>query len=1684
MKKISIVALAFLLVLQTFMGPLVANAVTSGELSQNFTIGKVDIEENGQTNIPWSFIAGNEATEKVYTFNSDLQLDKEESGQLLSASNVVIGKYTITVDGLFTVIILPNQTQDATGVMSVSSLKTEEATDIEETPAPKEAVNETKTKGTDVEEPQQIQPASDTTEEPEQDSTSEEAADNTKLPEDLASKVEEIETVTMDFLELRVGDKSIKNSEDAKDLELKKDQEAKVFYEFNMVLKKDYVKGSSFTFQLPKSVVVFNKESLSGTIKEEGEPTFDYTTNDDGLVTVIYSDEKPLLAADYNIKLDFAAKFGEFTDNDSLDQTLTIPEKGKKDIIINLPFLPSTSNNKMNKKGEVESKDGKKYINWTIWANEAGKDLKSAILKDTMGEGHDLEKDSMVVEKYKVGIDGVILSSKEVLTPNLIYNPVDNPLEFSIILDSGKYAYKITYKTEVTRPAANEIETFSNSASLVDNGTEIDKTSSTVSIKYGTPLEKKKVSGDKYKASWEIQYNYLGAQIEADKASITDVLSAESLHKIDQDSIKVYEVTVNGEGQEASKSELTLGTGYTATLSNNNKELFVDFAKSASGNSVTQAFKITYDTISTAEFITGPSTVKNTVTSTNVDSKSQPYVKEGTLDLGEGIFSKTREHIDFSNKTITWKLEINAEKDLKNLKVVDTFTEISGESYQTLLETSDGSGKYLTIEGFEPSKTTFTIQDGDSKKEDLKKGYTLLFNETISKGSKIIITYKTKFDIKANGSAYPQYGNEAKATWNGQTSSANTIKKEANYTPGETPTGKNGYKKGTFDHIEQTFDWNVAVNINKQDINGATVKDTLGLGHYITKEDFDNISIKQLNLGGNDDTGKPGVDLDDNFYNLTPIEKDGVITGFTLEFKNLDTDSSKNNQAYIINYQTKDTDNIIGQDIDNIISQGTNKQSEYTNTAEFQTTENYKYEGKVEIKNANELISKKANTNPNEETITWTVDINKSHSNLGDIELTDKPSDNQLLLKDTFKKRPYKISTDGTITYGDWEKIDPNDISISKDDGFVLKLGKLEKVGYQVEYKTFFTGANQEQFSNQATINYEGSLGENQKVDSDIQGKYAYNASSGTISSNKGTIKLHKIGYNLVTGEKVILKNVKFELYNITGKYKLAEATSDTDGNLVFEKVRYGKYIIKEVASTTPEGYLPAKDISFTMNDDSNASLEGNVNKVVEVTNEKITQAVKLTKVDANEKDNDGLYTAKLKGAMFDLYYENGTLVKVKDNDGQDKELTGLTTDDVGNIIVNNLASGKYYFKETKAPENYVLDSNEEDRKTEVFEIKDEQTKPVEITQENQRGKGKVTITKVDAADHTILLEGVEFELSNKTGFVQKGTTDARGVVEFTDVPYGKYSLKEIKAKDGYAIDYTEKEIVLDSGKNGATITETIDNHKIIHAFKLTKIDANNPSIALKDAEFKLLYKKLETDQYMIVPGKEKLITNAQGQIYEENLEPGYYQLIETKAPVGYLLDRTPMEFIIEKEQIKVLNLQKKNNRIPPVYPDNPGGGGNPDDSNKPGNPGGDENPDDSNKPDNPGGDDNPNDSNKPDNPDGDENPDDSNKPDNPDGDENPDDTSKPGIPDGDKNPDDSSKPGNSGGSEGSADSNNQETKNEIGDLNNNDGAKDEKEESSLPQTGESYPIGTFGVGMVAILIGILLWRKKKPTNH
>ena len=275
--------------------------------------------------------------------------------------------------------------------------------------------------------------------------------------------------------------------------------------------------------------------------------------------------------------------------------------------------------------------------------------------------------------------------------------------------------------------------------------------------------------------------------------------------------------------------------------------------------------------------------------------------------------------------------------------------------------------------------------------------------------------------------------------------------------------------------------------------------------------------------------------------------------------------------------------------------------------------------------------------------------------------------------------------------------------------------------------------------------------------------------------------------------------------------------------------------------------------------------------------------------------------------------------------DDQGKVLDTKSNDATGNVYFDAIAydkAGTYeYTIREKAGSNSTISYDKSEYKA-VVVVADKAGKleavvsyPESVTFENRYNEpdnGEVTLKKIDNKTGETLA-GAEFELQNEAGEVIKGfekiVTNNKGEVTITNLKAGNYQVVETKAPSGYVIDKTPIPFVI---KKEETAKKELvkENKKQTQGIFLKKADSSNQK-ALANAEF-----KLQTDSKKII--HENLTTDENGLIYLNDLEPGKYQFIETKAPQGYKIDEKPVTFEVVENESKVIELVKENDPLLP----------------------------------------------------------------------------------------------------------------------------------------------------------------------
>ena len=241
------------------------------------------------------------------------------------------------------------------------------------------------------------------------------------------------------------------------------------------------------------------------------------------------------------------------------------------------------------------------------------------------------------------------------------------------------------------------------------------------------------------------------------------------------------------------------------------------------------------------------------------------------------------------------------------------------------------------------------------------------------------------------------------------------------------------------------------------------------------------------------------------------------------------------------------------------------------------------------------------------------------------------------------------------------------------------------------------------------------------------------------------------------------LGGVQFEVRKMNGEI-IGTYTTDRYGVIRLPEVEEGWYTVTEVRAA--DGYIL---------DDTPQSVEVKDGKTatIELTNRKESNIL-IHKVDS--ATGEGLY-----GATFLLY------------DKDHRPIGQYTSDQDGYVYIEDgLEDGKYYVREIKAPEGYLLD---EELKT--FYVKYGQVS--EIRWENTAEKGQVQIVKKSKNANSInglpagtLLEGAVFEVYDKANNkVDTIVTDQNGRAASKALPLGRYTIREVKAPNYYSINPT-----------------------------------------------------------------------------------------------------------------------------------------------------------------------------------------------------------------------------------------------------------------------------------------------------
>ena len=402
--------------------------------------------------------------------------------------------------------------------------------------------------------------------------------------------------------------------------------------------------------------------------------------------------------------------------------------------------------------------------------------------------------------------------------------------------------------------------------------------------------------------------------------------------------------------------------------------------------------------------------------------------------------------------------------------------------------------------------------------------------------------------------------------------------------------------------------------------------------------------------------------------------------------------------------------------------------------------------------------------------------------------------------------------------------------------------------------------------------------------------------------------------------------------------YDVVTTKNDDDGASGYATTKplpYGVYILRE--TKTPEGYIKAPDLVFSITKDSNKA------KKIAINNDMVSAYIKMIKKDAKtgktvslngtsfkikNRETGKYVTQKVGSTTYDVFTTNS-----KNRVVLDKNYYSSDNDLKGEVVTPlKLISGKYQVEEVGTPKGYLDAENpvEFNVLNEVDLTKDDDgDNLVTVVVRNEQPTGTLKINKTvaldDKADLSLVdtsdLSGIEFTLTAKEDVIdmadgsiiyKKGAVVGKynlnkdGTLKVENLPIGKYELQETKTLDN---------LVLNDKVYDVTFTQKDTKTKV---YTETKAIENQPTKTKISKQTITGEKELEGATLQIVDKDNKVVAewvSTDKTYYIEGLAKGDYTLVETLAPSEYVISSN-VNFSVDDSgkvhQVKMVDKQVK----------------------------------------------------------------------------------------------------------------------------------------------------------------------------
>ena len=385
--------------------------------------------------------------------------------------------------------------------------------------------------------------------------------------------------------------------------------------------------------------------------------------------------------------------------------------------------------------------------------------------------------------------------------------------------------------------------------------------------------------------------------------------------------------------------------------------------------------------------------------------------------------------------------------------------------------------------------------------------------------------------------------------------------------------------------------------------------------------------------------------------------------------------------------------------------------------------------------------------------------------------------------------------------------------------------------------------------------------------------------------------------------------------FTITGNGKTYTIKTGSDGIAILSDIPVYNSNNEKIVYTISEKNVPVR---YVVPADQTATLMADATTTKTFKNILKKFTVEVTKQDSETTSAQGDGT--LAGAVYGLY--------------KDGELADTyTTDENGYFKTKEYVCGNYTVQEISPSEGYLLDET-------VYSVGAEaenyfiEHNPLSKTVTEDVIKGNIAMIK-HSDDGSTQIEtpevGAEFEVYLKSSGSYANaveterdhlTCDENGFAQTKDMPYGVYTVHQTKGCEGteFIADFD-----VNISENGQTYRYLINNAEFESYIKIVKVDSETgKTIPYEGAGFEIYdsngQKISMTFSYPTPTTIDTFYTNSEGYLITPEVLPyGEYSLVEVQAPVGYVLDSTPVSFTVsadnaeEENALTVIKVRKEN---------------------------------------------------------------------------------------------------------------------------------------------------------------------------